>query len=210
MTASWSPDIPQQYVPGHPSTSLSTPPQLRHMPAASCRSSCRRALLRGAATAIGRPKPHRDVRGSLGHTTFETMQGSLSWTTLDLGRPEPKAAPSLARLLLLVLPPRPRDISSALLHFELHSLIRCFSLLLPAIVTETHECVQAFRFYSRFQQAGVSNKIILLFSSPPLGPLLPPQMRCCPTGRYTSPTHLGQRNTQGTPRKTWTVTRVLV
>jgi len=43
--------------------------------------------------SIGSPKPHhshRDVHGGLGHTTFETVQGYLSWLMLDVGRPTPQ------------------------------------------------------------------------------------------------------------------------
>ncbi len=43
-----------------------------------CRSSCKRMWLRAAATAVRRGFPHRDVRGGLWHTTFETVRGSLS------------------------------------------------------------------------------------------------------------------------------------
>jgi hypothetical protein len=64
---------------------------------ASCRSSSRRAWLRAAATAARRVSPHGDVRGGLGHTTFETVCGSLSRRDEAEGRPAPKAAPRLAR-----------------------------------------------------------------------------------------------------------------
>jgi len=39
----------------------------------------------GTFLLVGRPKPHRDVRGSLGRNTFETVHGSMSWMTLDVG-----------------------------------------------------------------------------------------------------------------------------
>jgi hypothetical protein len=43
-----------------------------------CRSSCKRMWLRPADIAVRHGFPHRDVRGGLGHTTFETACGSLS------------------------------------------------------------------------------------------------------------------------------------
>ena len=42
--------------------------------------------LRAAATAVRRGFPLRDVRGGLGHTTFETVRGSLSRRSADEGR----------------------------------------------------------------------------------------------------------------------------
>jgi hypothetical protein len=68
-------------------------------PAAS-HASCGHAWLRAAATAFVCAKPHRDMRGGLGYTTFETVRGSSSRTTSDQGRAAPKAAPRLARAQL--------------------------------------------------------------------------------------------------------------
>jgi hypothetical protein len=85
---------------GHPPASS---PAASH---ACCRRSYRRAFLRATVTAIGRPKPYRGVRGGLGHTICQTVRTTLSWMTLDVGRPASKAAPRLARAQLpsMVIP----------------------------------------------------------------------------------------------------------
>ena len=49
-------------------------------------ASGRRTWLRAASTDTGTAQQHRDVRGDLGHTTFETVRGSLTRRAADEGR----------------------------------------------------------------------------------------------------------------------------
>ena len=53
--------------------------------------------MRSAATDTPTTHDNRDVRRGLGHHTFETVQGSLSWRYLEVGRPASKAGPTLVR-----------------------------------------------------------------------------------------------------------------
>jgi len=52
---------------------------------------------RSAATDTPTTRDNRDICSGLGHHTFETVQGSLPWRYLEVGRPASKAGPTLVR-----------------------------------------------------------------------------------------------------------------